>query len=43
MTRLETQSPFTQTLDIGGEKGWAGSDKLEGMEGRDPLGWAEDC
>ena len=38
MTRLENQSPFTQTLNLGGEKGSVGSDKLEGKEGRDPFG-----
>ena len=43
MTRLEIQSPFTQTLDVGGEKGSVGSDKVEGMEGREPFGWVEDC
>ena len=43
MKRLENQSPFTQTLDVGGEKGLVGSDKVEGMEGRDPSGWVEDC
>jgi hypothetical protein len=43
MTRLKNQSPFTQTADVGGENGLVGSGKLEGMEGRDPFGWVEDC
>jgi hypothetical protein len=42
MTRLENQSPLTQTLDEGEEK-LAGSDKLEGMEGWEPFGWVKDC
>ena len=43
MTRLKSQSPFTQTLDVRGEKGLVGSDKFEGMEVWDPFERVEDC